>query len=253
LNNVIFMIDMKLEHKPNRADAYKYSIASWRKWGDKNNCKMVVLEEPLTDSKVMSPTWQRYYLFDLLDNSKIEYDQILMVDSDTIVHPDCPNFFNLTENKYSGVHCNGSYDWIFRSIENYSKHIFNDHKFSDWAKYINGGFQIVNEKHKSFFTAMIQFYNDNKDHLLNVQETFHVGTDQPVVNFLLDMYKIERTILPYEFNGQDLALHEGLTEDCLFWEFVWVAHFNAIPNNHESRISNAWMKKAYESVWGKLE
>ena len=247
------MIDMKLDHKPNRADAYKYSVASWRKWGDKNNCKMVVLEEPLTDPKVMSPTWQRYHLFELLDNSGIEYDQVLMVDSDTIVHPDCPNFFNLTENKYSGVHCNGSYDWIFRSIENYSKYVFNGHEFSDWAKYINGGFQIVNKTHRSFFDATIQFYNDNIVHLVDIQNTFHVGTDQPVVNFLLDIYKIDMTILDYQFNMQDLAMHEGLTEDFLFTQFGWVYHFNAIPNNHESKISNAWMEATYKELWGDYE
>jgi hypothetical protein len=159
----------------------------------------------------------------------------------------------MTEHKYCGVHNCGSYDWLFRSIENYSKYVFNGHEFSDWLKYINGGFQIVNKIHKPFFNMMIEFYNNNKDHLLSVQESFHVGTDQPVVNFLLDIYNIDRKILPYEFNGQDLAMHESLTEDCLFWKFVWVAHFNAIPNNHESKISNAWMKKAYEEVWGNYE
>lgn len=247
------MIDMKLDFKPNRADAYKYSISSWRKWGEKNNCKMVVLDKPLTDPKTMTPTWQRYHLFDLLDNSGIEYDQVLMVDSDTIVHPECPNFFELTNHKYSGVHNCGSYDWLFRSIENYSKYVFNGHEFSDWAKYINGGFQIVNKKHKPFFAGMIEFYNTNKKHLLEVQETFHVGTDQPVVNFLLDIYKIDMTILDYEFNMQDLAMHEGLTEDFLFTQFGWVYHFNAIPNNNESKISNAWMEVTYKELWGDYE
>jgi lipopolysaccharide biosynthesis glycosyltransferase len=246
------MIDMKLDNKPNRADAYKYSISSWRKWGEKNNCRLVLLEEPLVDPKEMSPTWQRYYLFELLENSGVEYDQILMVDSDTIVHPECPNFFELTEYKYCGVHNCGSYDWLFRSIENYSKLVFNGHEFSDWEKYINGGFQIVNKKHRSFFAMMIEFYNNNKDHLLNVQETFHVGTDQPALNFFLDIHKVDLKILPYEFNGQDLAMHESLTEDCLFWNFVWVAHFNAIPNNQESKVSNAWMEHAYKNVWGEL-
>jgi hypothetical protein len=249
MNNIIFMINMKLDHKPNRADAYEYSIMSWRKWGKKHDCKMVILDQPLADTKQMSPTWQRYHLFDLLDDSVVDYDQVLMVDSDTIVHPDCPNFFELTEYKYCGVHNCGSYDWLFRSIENYSKYVFDGHEFRDWAKYINGGFQIVNKKHKSFFNAMTTFYNDNITHLLKVQETFHVGTDQPVVNFLLDIYDIERKILPYEFNMQDLAMHEGLTEDFLFTKFGWVYHFNAIPNNHESKISNAWMEATFKELW----
>ena len=41
-----------------------------------------------------------------------------MIDADTIVHPSCPNFFELTDNKFTGVHCDASYDWVIRSLEN---------------------------------------------------------------------------------------------------------------------------------------
>ena len=41
----------------------------------------------------MKPQWHKLLVFDLLDNQGIEYDQILFVDSDTIVHPNTPNFF----------------------------------------------------------------------------------------------------------------------------------------------------------------
>ena len=50
----------------------------------------------------MNICWQRYYLFDILDANDIKYDQILSVDADTIVHPDCPNFFEMTEGKMWG-------------------------------------------------------------------------------------------------------------------------------------------------------
>ena len=50
----------------------------------------------------MNICWQRYYLFDILDANDIKYDQILSVDADTIVHPDCPNFFEMTEGKCVG-------------------------------------------------------------------------------------------------------------------------------------------------------
>lgn len=251
MNNIIFMIDIKNSDKSGRTNAYKYSISSWRKWGEKNNSKVVVLDEPFVDVKEMRPNWYKYYVFDLLEESKMEYDQILFVDSDTIVHPECPNFFELSEYKYCAVHNYGSYDWVFRSIENYSKYIFNGHQL-DWQRYINSGFQIINKKHRPFFDAILQFYAENQKNLTWMQDTFHVGIDQPVANFLLDMYKIDMKLLPYEFNMQDIAMHEGLTEDCLFWKFGWVAHFNSIPNNHESKLSNAWMEHAYKNVWRKL-
>ena len=246
------MIDIKNPEKPNRTDAYKYSISSWKRWGEKNDSKVVVLDEAFIDPTVMRPNWYKYHVFDLLESSGMEYDQILYVDSDTIVHPECPNFFDISEGKYCAVHNYGSYDWVFRSIENHSKHIFGGHQLP-WERYINSGFQIFNKDHRPFFDAILQFYTENKEKLTWAQNTFSVGIDQPICNFLLDMYKIDMKLLPYEFNGQDIAMHEGLTEDCLFWEFVWVAHFNSIPNNHESKLSNAWMKHAYENVWGKYE
>ena len=62
----------------------------------------------------MKITWQRYYVFDILEANDIDYNQILMVDADTIVHPDCPNFFELTDSKYCGVMNDGCYEWVTR-------------------------------------------------------------------------------------------------------------------------------------------
>ena len=39
----------------------------------------------------------------LLDANDIDYDQVLIVDADTIVHPDCPNFFEQTDRKFCAV------------------------------------------------------------------------------------------------------------------------------------------------------
>ena len=172
--NLVFIIDIDLKgdgrYSPNRRLAYKYTIDSWKKWCDKNNCELFVLNDLVVEKEKMAICWQRYYLFDILDANEVEYNQILMVDADTIVHPDCPNFFEMTEDKYVGVHNEGSYDWILRSIENYSKHIF-DNKMIDWWKYINGGFQIVNKKHRQFFQDIISFYFSNQYNLIKMQET----------------------------------------------------------------------------------
>jgi len=255
MKNIIFMIDVKVEGKEGRTDAYQYSINSWKRWGEKNNAEVMTLTESLLDPKEMSLTWQRYYLWDLLENSNVKCDQVLMVDSDTIVHPTCPDFFDMTDKKYCGVHNEGSYEWLFRSMENYSKYIFGGYTFN-FTRYINGGFQIVNKKHKPFFNAMIEFYNEHKKTILFLQETYHVGTDQPVLNFLLNMYEIDLKILPYEFNGQSLELVEGLSlldnGKPLFSEFCFVSHFNAISNNVESKISNEWMKITYEYFYGNM-
>lgn len=253
--NIVFLMDIDLKgdgrYSSHRRDAYKYSIASWQKWCDKNNTELFVLNDLVVEHHKMAICWQRYYLFDILDANEIKYDQILMVDADTIVHPDCPNFFDMSDGKYVGVHNEGSYDWIFRSIENYSKYIFGG-KMIDWWKYINGGFQIVNENHRNFFQNIISFYFTNQDNLVKLQETFHTGTDQTPLNFLLQLEGIDLKLLPYEFNMCDLPRKDILGEDLLFTKVGWIYQFNSIPNQKEHNITNYFMEKTYKHFHGEL-
>jgi predicted O-methyltransferase YrrM len=253
--NLVFMLDIDLggdgRYSSARRSAYKYSIASWQKWCEKNNSELFVLNDLVVEKEKMAICWQRYYLFDILDANNINCDQVLMVDTDTIVHPDCPNFFEMSDNKYVGVHNEGSYDWIFRSIENYSKHIF-DGQMIEWWKYINGGFQIVNNTHRQFFQNIINFYFTNQDNLIKLQDTYHTGTDQTPLNFLIQSQNIDLKLLPYEFNMCDLSRKEILGDDMLFTKIGWVYHFNAIPNQKEHNITNHYLEKTYKHFHGDL-
>ena len=105
--NIVFIINVKTgAGKPE----YEISIESWRRWCDKNEVEVVFLDEPVLPMEDMHIIWQRYFLFDIFDFNEIEPNQVLLVDADTIVHPDCPNFFNQTEDKYCLIHDDGSYD-----------------------------------------------------------------------------------------------------------------------------------------------
>ena len=128
MQNIVFMMDIDIggdgRYASNRRFGYKYSIDSWKKWCDKNDCELFVMNDLLADNDEMGICWQRFHLFDILESNEINYDQVLMVDADTIVHPDTPNFFEMTEHKFTAVHNEGCYDWICRSIENYDKYLF---------------------------------------------------------------------------------------------------------------------------------
>tara|TARA_R100000388_G_scaffold84484_1_gene63529 strand:- start:537 stop:1295 length:759 start_codon:yes stop_codon:yes gene_type:complete len=237
-----------LEHTASRSLPYQFAIKSWSHWCKKNNAQLFVLDELLLPMEEMGICWQRYYLFDILEANDIKYDQVLMVDSDTIVHPDCPNFFEHTEHKYCGVHDEGSYDWILRSIENYSKHIF-EGKQLEWWKYINGGFQIVNKRHKEFFNEMKSLYHNNKENFIQMQDTFKTGTDQTPVNFMLQIKNIETKLLPYEFNMTDMPRKEILNHDLTMTKIGWVYHFNCIPNNKDNQATYFWMEKTYKELY----
>ena len=227
---------------------YQYSIKSWERWCEKNDCELFVLTDLLLPKEQMAICWQRYYLFDILDANEIEYDQILLVDADTIVHPDCPNFFEMTDRKMCGVHNEGSYDWIIRSIENYGKYFFNGHVMDFW-KYIDCGFVVVNETHRDFFTQVIDFYNENAKLLRQVEKEWHAGTDQTPVNFLIHNCGVDFKWLPYEFNMCDMFRKELLGEDLLFTKWGWIYQYNSIPNNTEDKLTYHWMKKTYEYLY----
>jgi len=252
MKNIVFIMDINLSGEGRYASTrrlpYKYSIESWKVWCSKNNCELFVMNDLLLPKEEMAICWQRYYLFNILDANKIDYDQILMVDADTIVHPECPNFFEMTDRKMCGVHNEGSYDWIIRSIENYGKYFFKGHVLDFW-KYIDCGFVIVNETHRNFYMQVVDFYNENAELLREVESKWHAGTDQTPVNFLIEKHQVDFKWLPYEFNMCDMTRKELLTDDLLFTKWGWIYQYNSIPNNTEDKLTYYWMKKTYEYLY----
>lgn len=250
--NVVFMTAVKVPGTEHRSKPYEYGINSFKKWCDKNNCELVVLDEALYPNDVMRINYHRYYAFDILDNSGIDYDQILITDADAVIHPDCPNFFELTDRKYTVTHTDGSYDWVCRSLENYSKYVFGGKTFPLW-NYFNAGFQVVNKEHRHLWDEVIKFYFENDELIKNMQETYHVGTDQPIVNFIVNLSEVETKILPYQYCMADLARKEILDENLTFTDVLpGIYQFNAIPDNHDASKTLYWMKKTYEHLYGEL-
>lgn len=245
------MTNIRDESKLDRSEPYKYSVKSWKHWCEKNDVEFFMLDQYIFDTNYMIPNWYKLYVFDLLDNNDIDYNQIAIVDADTIVHPDCPNFFEMSDNKFCAVHNDGSYDWVCRSMENYSKHLFDGFTFPIW-EYINSGFIILNKKHKKLYKDIINFYTENRESIVSVQKNFGVGTDQPIINFFLQKQNVDLKLLSYKFNMQDMALKEILTEDLLFTKLGWIYHYNAIPDNHDSSLTLYWMKKTYEELYDNI-
>lgn len=249
MNNLIFITDIKDPQNESRSDPYKYGVKSWENWAEKNNTDIFKLNESFV--KQGKPTWNKTFAIDILKERNIDFNQIAVVDSDTIIHPDCPNFFDLTENKFCGVVNEGSFDWVIRSIENYSKYMFDGFSFPYW-RYLNSGFLIFNKDHENFYKEVSSFYINNVDEINRFQSTFHSGTDQPIINFFLNMRDIDLKILPYYYNMQDMARKEILNEDLTFTKIGWIYHYNAIPNNKNSEKTFYWMKKTYEHFYGNL-
>lgn len=246
MKNIVFITNIKNPLKPERSELYNLSIESWKIWCEKNNCELFVLDEPLMDLSEMTPIYYRHYWPNLLPD--VTSQQICTVDADTIIHPLTPNFFELTDNQFCGVHNDGDYDWIIRSIENYQyefPEIFTK-KFNIW-KYINSGFMITNKNFQFVHETLLDFYWKNKEKVLYCQKHYGVGTDQPLINLITNQIDVEVKILPYQFNMQDLPRKNVLDERMLFTNIHGIFHFNAIPGGPEK--VNYWMRKTYDYLF----
>ena len=255
MKNIVFIPNISLGN--GRSNSYQYSIDSWRHFCSKNDCELVVWEDLLYPIDYMKITWQRYYMFDILEANDIDYNQILMVDADTIVHPNCPNFFNETDGKYCGVRVDGCYEWVARSIRGFGDALFNGDRISPW-NYINGGFQIVNKAHKPFFEAMKTYYLNNSSKISSTIDMLKCGTDQTIVNYMLHKENVDLKLLPICYNLQDIFKKSLLhipgyswwsdTLENLFMS-AWVYHFNSIPKNQHNRDANYWIERTYKELY----
>ena len=257
MKNVVFIPNINLGD--GRNNPYHYSVDSWKVWAENNDCELLVWEDLLYPVEYMKITWQRYYLFDILESNSIEYDQILMVDADTIVHPNCPNFFEKTERKYCGVQVDGCYEWVLRSIKGFGDELFNGDRIKPW-EYINGGFQIVNETHRLFFETMKEYYLENLNKIVETIDKLKCGTDQTILNYMLHREEIDVKYLPSCYNLQDLYRknllvvtgQEWWTDELHFLDAGWVYHYNAIPRNPMERYTKYWMERTYKELYGEL-
>ena len=255
MKNVVFIPNINLGN--GRNNSYQYSINSWKYWCKNNNCELLVWEDLVFPVERMKITWQRYYLFDILENNNIDYNQILMVDADTIIHPDCPNFFDETKNKYAGVMNEGDYEWVLRSVRGFGDELFGGKRIKPW-NYINGGFQIVNKNHKQFYQNIIKYYWENSDKIIETISKLRTATDQTIINFLLDENDIDVKILPDCYNLVDLYRKNLLyldnncwwSDELHFLEAGWIYHFNAIPPNPLNRDANYWIERTYKELYG---
>ena len=250
MKNVVFIVDITLKGSQRdvgrwaetRSDPYVFCTKSWKKWCDKNDCELFVLNEEVLPHDTMPVSWQRYYVFDLLEANNINYDQVMYVDADTIPHPNCPNVFEMSERKFCFVHNEGSYDWILRSIENYGKYFFNGHTIP-WTDYFDSGMLIFNEQHKQVFQKIIDFFHENRENLLKVESEWHAGTDQTPVNFMVKK-DIEINYLSKKFNLTHFNRKEIL-QGLMFIDCGYIWHFNG--------FEKSWRTPLMRDTWNKIK
>lgn len=252
--NIVFIPNINLGN--NRSTPYHYSIKSWKQWAEQyDNIEVIEWTDPLMDPDQFKITLQRYWVHDILEYNGVDYDQVLVVDADTIIHPDCPNFFNETNGKFGVVLNNGCYEWTTRSIKNWGDALFpNQPKVKPW-EYFNGGFQITSKKHISFYNQVKDYYTTNINQINQLGEQIKAGTDQTIINYLTSKLNVKKTYLSECYNLQDLFRknllhipgHSWFPDELRFLEAGWIYHFNAIPQNN--RHVAYWMERTYNELY----
>ena len=219
----------------------EYCLNTWKYWCKKNDVELFILNEELTDAKYMKPTWQRWYVFDILELNGVNYDQVAMVDVDTMIKWDAPNFFELTDRKFSAVVDQDNIGWVVQSIKAY-QHMFPNVKL-DWTDYFNCGFIVLNEKHKELCKSIINFWETNEVELTMIQNTISKGTDQTPVNFMVKK-DIEINYLSKKFNLTHFNRKEIL-QGLMFIDCGYIWHFNG--------FEKSWREPIMKDTWNKIK
>ena len=254
MNNIIVLINLIKESNVKKTgkerainQGYEISVKSWKQYCNKYGHELFVIETPVVeDFAVMKPHWNKMYILDILDANEIKYDQVMYVDSDTIVHDTAPDIFTVTDHKFCAVRNYGCMDWTLRSLEIYSELLFNNYKLP-YLKYFNSGMLVFNKQHKDFFKKIQAFYFENLEKILYIQDKFELGNDQPVLNFLLDVHIPNEVMeLGYEWNMQDMNRFEVLNNEMLHTKYGYISHYNC----GIQPSPRYWMEKTYNHIYG---
>jgi hypothetical protein len=267
MKNIVFIPFIKREDsytsissigKSGRTAGYQFGINSWSEWCKRNDCELVIMDQLLMPESEMLITWQRWHVLDILEHNGIDYDQVLVVDADSIVHPDCPNFFQLTNGEFSSPLTDGDYEWVCRAINGYSRMFFDKEHCLPSYEFFMTGFVIVNKTHKEFLTKVMEWYMLNQQKVIQSYDQLLTGSDIALMNCLRKEFNIKLNILPREYGLMDLVRKNLLyTSRANWWpddltnlyNSGWVYQFNAIPQNELGRTRDYFMERIYKELY----
>jgi hypothetical protein len=228
------------------------SKTAWEFWCDKHEYEYIIYDEPsIEDTSKFRITIQRWFdIFDFLDKKNIEYDQVAMVDACSIPKWDCPDFFQLTDNKFTANLEKDNMAWVYESVKGY-KHLFNNFEL-DISNYFNDGFVIFNKSHRKIFLKFKEAYMSNLEEFLYTQNTVRRGTCQTPLNYIMQMNNVKVKNLPIPFRLSHLPrkdllnhnwqLNEDSTPFFIKYGYVWIF------SGFDKRVRNELMDQAWGIV-----
>ena len=242
MSNYLIRIISVIESERAKNQGYEYGVQSWKNWVDKTNAENPNSKiELLIGGVEENPQWAKYNI------SFGYFDQVCSVDADTIVHPDCPNFFEIAPNSLRAVLNFGSIEWICRSTEVYGRAFFDRvcYKQPPLGVYVNSGFLVFPKKFEPLLKEFNELATNNLEELAGIAKKYGVGYDQTPLNYFLFNscrgFPIE--YLPWQFNAQDLTRRRFF--DYGMPDIAHIYHLNA----GVKPLPATRMKELYDRFW----
>lgn len=221
----------------------EYSLRTWQHYAKRHGHRLILWTKSIRPTREMRPTWQRWHVYDVLEGSNVEYNQVALVDLDTMVHWNAPDIFKASKNRYSAVRDILNPAWNVESIEGYQE-MFPGQTL-EWDDYTNNGVVVLPaDTGKAFCKEVLDFYYANQEEL-NYKEAISLrrGSDQTPVNYLAFNY-FEEGIhhISSKFNMMHLPSTDVLQQD-MYIKHGYVWHFNGLlPHERIKYMEYTWNK-----------
>ena len=229
------------------SDYSQYCVKSWGSWCEKNDIDFIVLTEH--DARYKYPVWNKDLIFEILEATDTEYDKIGYVDSDTMIHWDAPNPFDMYNDEFCWVKDIANFRWVTKSIETYNK--FYPTQTLDLYDYYNSGVSFFTKEHKFIYDNLQKLYKENSAEL-DECATKGVGKVQTLLNFELQKESVKIKELPptwnmFSMHKREMFSHnwqDGEDKTPFFIKYSWLWHFTGFPIEDRTDI----MKQTWEMV-----
>lgn len=226
------------------SDYAQYCIKSWKSWCKNNDIEFLVIDEH--NPRYKYPVWCKDTIFELVGD---KYDKIGYVDSDTMIHWDAPNPFDLYEDEWCWVRDYANIRWTVNSINNYQKYYPNIKL--DVFDYYNSGVSFFTKEHKPVYDALIELYESNSDEL-DSKATMGGGKVQTLLNFELKKQGVKQKELPpiwnmFSMHKREMFSHnwqDGDDKTPFFIKYSHLWHFTGFAIEQRTDI----MKQTWDLV-----
>ncbi len=238
-----------IQEEASKYDHQKYFEASkecWQSYCKKHNIDFIVVDKKLPNVKFC--VWHKEFVFDFIGD---KYEKIALVDFDTLVHWDAPNFFDLYNDEFCGVLENESLFWIQNSLNAFRDNFAELRNVEiTLSEYINGGVLFFHKSHKNFFEKLKAFYIQNKPSFdnWNVPNT---GKEQTILNLYLKKENITKKYLDFRFNTMRLTKNDWLHHNWqidgdktpFFIKYSYIWHFTGCSIEERTNLmTSIWQQ-----------